>query len=97
MEKIVLDEYGRYQEIIPLGSGGTSSVYGAQDTRLQKKVAMKVVENYEIAKQEAKILRGLEDRRIPYIIDCYEYKNRMVLVMQYIEGMTMTQYFTKHQ
>lgn len=97
MEKIVLDEEGRYQEIILLGSGGTSNVYGAQDTRLHKKVVMKAIQNHEIAMQEAKMLRGLDDRRIPYLIDCYEYNNQMILVMQYIEGMTMTEYFMKYK
>ncbi|MFI3200659.1 MAG: serine/threonine-protein kinase [Eubacteriales bacterium] len=97
MEKIRLDEYGRYTDVVWLGGGGTSKVFRAYDTRLHKMVAIKVVKDVTIAMQEAKILRGLEDKRIPYLIDCYSYQEQTVLVMQYIEGMTMTQYFTKYQ
>lgn len=96
MEKIILDDSGRYEVEMILGVGGTSRVYRAYDTRLKKDVAVKVLQDYDIARQEIKILGELNHRRIPYLIDCYEYENQMVLVMQYIEGVTMEQYFTRH-
>ncbi len=96
MREIQVDEQGRYTNIRYLGGGGTSIVYEAYDTRLQTKVVIKAIREEEVARQEAMILQSLDNRRIPYLIDCYTYRNTTVLVMQYREGITLAQYIELH-
>lgn len=92
----VLDD--RYRIIDQIGSGGMSNVYLAEDLRLRgKRWAIKesvcLDEHYSDIQEEAEMLIALEHPRLPRIVDYYlpDKGGNAYLIMDYIEGMTLSQ------
>ena len=83
-----------------IGSGGMASVYEAIHTKLDTKVAIKVLNpvlatNDGIRKrfeQEAKIMASLNHDGITKVIDFDEEENRLAIVMEYLPGQTLDEY-----
>ena len=88
---------GRYRILSPLGSGGMGEVFLAEDTRLERRVAVKLlpasIEADAVARErlrrEALAAAALDH---PFICKIYEIGDaggRVFIVMEYIEGETL--------
>jgi hypothetical protein len=90
---------GRYHVLEKLGEGGMAAVYRAFDTRLDREVALKVIqplrqESPEFLKRferEAKALAQLVHPNIVSIHDYGEHEGTPYLVMEYTPGGTLKQ------
>lgn len=80
-----------------LGKGGMGHVYLAQDTILDRKVALKVIkedlldnQNSKIRfRQEAKTLAQLNHQGIAGIYNILEHDKQVIMVMEYVKGQTL--------
>ena len=91
------EQFGRYRIIKRLGQGGMGSVYLAQDTHLERPVALKVPDFGDHEGPEAR-RRFLEEARTaatldhPYLCPVYdagEIEGQPYLTMAYIEGQSL--------
>jgi Tol biopolymer transport system component len=89
---------GPYEIIEPLGAGGMGEVYKSRDTRLERTVAVKVV-SASLASdptwrqrfdREARILAALSNPHICPIFDVGRHDGVDFLVMEYLDGETLT-------
>ena len=93
----------RYQILGLLGQGGMGAVYLARDLRFQQRlVALK--ENHARGyasqaqfRQEAEVLARLRHTHLPRVTDSFVAPDgRQFLVMDYIEGLSLEEYVTRH-
>jgi two-component system LytT family response regulator len=85
---------GHYRVVSLLGEGGMGAVYLADDTRLGRRVALKVLpanvaadpERMHRFEQEAKIASALTHPNVAYIHEIGEHQGLRYLVMEYVEG-----------
>ena len=90
-------QFGHYDVVSPLGSGGMGVVYLARDTRLDRRVAIKVLPDGRVAderartrfRREAQALSRLNHPNIATIYDFDQHDGRDFLVMEYIEGQSL--------
>jgi len=91
------EQFGRYRILKRLGQGGMGSVHLAEDTELQRRVALKVA-NYRIKDGPAARKRLLAEARAaatldhPYLCpvhDVGEIDGRLYLTMAYIDGQSL--------
>jgi two-component system LytT family response regulator len=83
-----------YRVISPLGEGGMGAVYLADDTRLGRRVALKVLpanlaadpERMHRFVQEAKLASALTHPNVAYIYEIGEDRGLRFLAMEYVEG-----------
>ena len=91
---------GRFEIIRELGRGGQGIVYLAQDTQLDRKVAIKTLRKLghktEQLTHEARIVSKLQHPNIITLYDYGEDRGTPYLVYAYIEGKTLAQ-LLKHQ
>ncbi len=88
---------GRYQLVHRLGGGGMATVWMAQDTRLGREVAVKVISDalaaqapyVERFRREARIAAGLSHPNLVKVYDFGSDGERPFLVMEYVEGATL--------
>jgi len=92
-----------YRTIQLLGEGGMGKVYLAEDTMLEKKVALKVL-NVELSrepqfidrfKQEAKIQSKLIHPNIVTLHNLLTDNNTYFIVMEYADGITLKELITR--
>jgi eukaryotic-like serine/threonine-protein kinase len=90
-------KFDRYEIISPLGSGGMGQVYLARDSRLERKVALKLLLD-ERTKDEQRVLRFEQEARAasalnhPNIITIYEIGDSgstHFIATEFIEGLTL--------
>ncbi|HUP43155.1 MAG TPA: protein kinase, partial [Thermoanaerobaculia bacterium] len=82
-----------------LGSGGFGEVYEAQDTRLGRLVALKLLrsesagypEGVERFRQEARALASLDHPGIVTVHAIEELDGRLFLVMERVDGATLSE------
>jgi eukaryotic-like serine/threonine-protein kinase len=88
---------GRYELLAPIGAGGMGEVFRAQDTRLGRRVAVKVL-NQEFARdhdmrqrfeREARAVAALSHPNILAIHDVGEDQGVLYAVMELLEGETL--------
>jgi len=99
MEKFIKKNIAkRYQYIEKIGSGGMGIVYLAEDTVLNRKVVLKVLQSPFRDKKnrvrlfrEARILSQLNHPNIVTIHDFGMWKKNMFLVLEYLEGLNLQQ------
>ena len=88
---------GRYRVLSRLGSGGMADVWLAEDTHLQRRVALKVLhrrfaqdrEFVERFRREAESAAGLQHPNVVAVFDRGEFEGTYYIAMQYVEGPTL--------
>jgi serine/threonine protein kinase/tetratricopeptide (TPR) repeat protein len=83
-----------YRILEKLGAGGMGEVYLAEDTRLERRVALKVLpasyqydpERRERFLREARAASALRSPNVAAIYDLGESENAMFIAMEYVEG-----------
>ena len=84
---------GKYKIITPLGSGGFGTVYLAQDTWIDKKVAIKVPHRQGLdfgeLLREPRLLASVSHPNIVAITTAEKQDNIFFIVMEYVHGETL--------
>ncbi len=84
---------GKYKILAPLGSGGFGSVYLAQDTWIDKKVAIKVPHRQGLdfgeLLREPRLLASVSHPNIVSITTAEKQDNIFFIVMEYVQGETL--------
>jgi serine/threonine protein kinase/tetratricopeptide (TPR) repeat protein len=96
-------ELGPYRLVREIGSGGMGVVYEAEDTRLRRRVAVKLLppelSRDRSAKQrflrEARAASALDDPNICTVHDVGEHDGQLYIVMAYYEGETLKERLAK--
>jgi serine/threonine-protein kinase len=94
-EGAVID--GRYRVLRRIGSGGMADVWLAEDTHLQREIALKVLhrryaqdrEFVERFRREAESAAGLQHPNIVAVYDRGEFEGTYYIAMRYIDGPTL--------
>ncbi len=94
---MIAESIAHYRIIEKLGAGGMGEVYLAVDTKLNRKVAIKVLKQDALAEEnlrkrlvrEAQAAAKLDHPNICAIYDVNESESLTYIVMQYIEGETL--------
>jgi len=100
MSGLIGQNFGRYEILELLGSGGMATVYKAYDRRLEREVAIKVIRREAFPpdemdlllkrfEREAKSLGRLSHPNIVGVIDYGDYEGLPYLVMVYLSGGTL--------
>src|ERR1039458_9241517 len=94
---------GPYEIQSPLGEGGMGEVYRARDTRLDRSVAIKVLASHlssspelkQRMEREAKAISALNHPHICHLYDVGSQDGTEYLVMELLEGETLSQRLAK--
>jgi serine/threonine protein kinase/Tol biopolymer transport system component len=94
---------GPYEIQAPIGAGGMGEIYRARDTRLERTVAVKVLPSHLAASAEVRQRFEREAKTIsqlshPHICALYDVGNQdgvEFLVMEYLEGETLSERLAK--
>ncbi|HEV8140802.1 MAG TPA: protein kinase [Pyrinomonadaceae bacterium] len=90
---------GRYEIRSKIGEGGMGEVYLAEDTRLHRNIALKVLpaelasnkDRMRRFEQEAQAAAALNHPNIAHIYEIGEYDGTSFIAMEYVDGHTMRQ------
>ncbi|MFV8817273.1 protein kinase domain-containing protein [Haliea sp. E17] len=92
-DQAIPPQIGKYRIVRPLGRGGMGQVYLAEDTRLERQVAIKCLRPelnqahwQENLKREALVLARLNHPNIVQIHDIVEFDDSVAIVTEYVEG-----------
>jgi len=101
-----MEQTDRYKIIREIGAGGMAQVFLAQDTRLNREVALKKVHKH-LKNQSHTIKRFEKEAQViaklshPNIIKLFDYgideDDSQYLVMEYIEGKTLTEIIAENR
>ena len=84
---------GKYRILSQLGSGGFGSVYLAEDTWIDKKVALKVPhkQNLDFSEmlKEPRLLASMSHPNIVTVLTAEKQENVFFIVMEYVSGETL--------
>ena len=88
---------GPYQIIASVGAGGMGEVYRARDSRLDRTVAIKILNDREIADgsakerfdREARTISSLNHPNICHLYDVAEQDGLSYLILEYLDGQTL--------
>src|SRR5437660_6199531 len=88
---------GRYEIRSKIGAGGMGEVYLAEDTRLHRKVALKILpaelagnqDRMRRFNQEAQAAAALNHPNIAHIYEIGEAKGTHFIAMEYVDGETL--------
>lgn len=94
---------GPYEILAPLGAGGMGEVYRARDTRLERTVAIKVLNSNLVAspelrarfEREARIISQLQHPHICVLHDVGREDGTEFLVMEFLEGESLAERLKK--
>jgi eukaryotic-like serine/threonine-protein kinase len=93
----ISEQIGPYRILSQIGEGGMGIVYKAKDERLERIVALKVIRGFESEpsrrqrfRQEARAAAQVTHPNACRIYDITEDQERLVLVMEFIEGEPLT-------
>ncbi len=89
----------QYRILEKLGEGGMGVVFKAQDTKIDRFVALKFLPSHltasEIDKvrflQEAKAASAINHPNVCVIYDIREYEEEQFIIMEYVDGTTLNQ------
>jgi serine/threonine protein kinase len=86
---------GKYRIVSSLGSGGFGAVYLAEDTWIDKKVALKVPhkQHHDFAEmvREPRLLASMSHPNIVSVLTAEQHDGIFYIVMEYVEGQTLEQ------
>ncbi len=90
---------GRYKVLAKIGGGGMAEVWLAEDSHLQRRIALKVLhrrfaQDREFVmrfQREAESAAGLQHPNIVSVFDRGEWEGTYYIAMQYVEGPTLKQ------
>ena len=86
---------GKYRVLSPLGSGGFGSVYLAEDTWIDKKVALKVPHKQNLdfgdLVKEPRLLASMSHPNIVTVLTAEKQDDVFFIVMEYVPGETLEQ------
>jgi serine/threonine protein kinase/Tfp pilus assembly protein PilF len=94
----------QYKIVEPLGAGGMGEVYLAEDTRLNRKVALKFLPEHLVEdknhlrrfEQEARAIAGLSHPNVCTIHEVIETQEHgHCIVMEYVDGITLRERISK--
>ena len=96
---------GRYEIRSQLGAGGMGEVYLAQDTKLDRKVALKILpaevaanlERMRRFTQEAKAAAALNHPNIAHVYEIDEVDGLHFIAMEFIEGETLRRHMARYR
>ncbi|HEV2117468.1 MAG TPA: serine/threonine-protein kinase, partial [Terriglobales bacterium] len=96
-------KFGPYEIVAPLGAGGMGEVYRARDTRLERTVAIKVLNSQLVAspelrarfEREAKVISQLQHPHICVLHDVGSENGTEFLVMEFLEGESLAERLKK--
>lgn len=88
---------GPYHIIAFVGAGGMGQVYRARDSRLDRTVAVKILNDHELAdgsakerlEREARTVSSLNHPNICHLYDVGEHEGLRYLIMEYLDGQTL--------
>jgi beta-lactam-binding protein with PASTA domain/predicted Ser/Thr protein kinase len=88
---------GRYRVLTKIGSGGMADVWCAEDTHLQRRVALKVLHNrfaqdhefVERFRREAESAAGLQHPNVVGVFDRGDVDGTYYIAMEYLEGRSL--------
>jgi serine/threonine protein kinase len=84
---------GKYRIVAPLGSGGFGAVYLAEDTWIDKKVALKVPhrQNLDFSEllREPRLLASLSHPNVVTVLTAEKQDKVFFIVMEYVPGDTL--------
>ena len=84
---------GKYKILSPIGSGGFGTVYLAEDTWIDKKVALKVPHKQDVdfgeLLREPRLLASLSHPNIVSILTAEKQANVFFIVMEFVPGETL--------
>jgi serine/threonine-protein kinase len=84
---------GKYRIVAPLGSGGFGAVYLAEDTWIDKKVALKVPHRQSLdfteLLREPRLLASLSHPNVVTVLTAERQDNVFFIVMEYVPGDTL--------
>src|SRR5438132_8651941 len=89
---------GRYEVRSKIGEGGMGEVYLAQDTKLDRKVALKILaaevasnrDRMERFVREAKAAAALSHPNIAQIFEIGEHDGAHFIAMEFVDGVTLS-------
>src|SRR5690349_9323213 len=92
-------KFGRYEICSKIGEGGMGEVYLAEDVRLHRKVALKILpadlaskrERMPRFEQEARAAAALNHPNIAHIYEIGESDGVNFIALEYIDGATLRQ------
>lgn len=95
---------GRYELLELIGVGGMADIYKARDITEDRTVAVKIMKNEFIGSEdfirrfrnESKAIALLSHPNIVKIFDVGFTEKLQFIVMEYIDGITLTEYIAKH-
>lgn len=94
----------RYQIIEQAGAGGNGKVFRVLDLHLEKEWAMKLLDernssfsfrNQGEKMDELQVLKKISHPNFPRIVDAFEEDGRKILIMDYIQGVTLEEVLKK--
>jgi len=93
-DKLVGQVISHYRVLGNLGSGGMGVVYEAEDLRLGRHVAIKLLQESDLSKSkllqrfehEARAISSLNHPNICTLYEVEEFENKPVIVMELLEG-----------
>ena len=87
---------GRYRVVRRLGTGGTATVYLAEDQKLGREVAVKRLHGAEVTeataerlRREARIMASLRHPNLVTVLDMLTEDDDLYLIMEYVAGGTL--------
>jgi serine/threonine protein kinase len=98
-------QVGHYHVIKKLGAGGMGEVYLAEDTRLDRTVALKILpadvasdkQRMQRFKQEAKLASSLNQPNILTIFEFGDTESLHFIASEYVDGATLREHFRDSQ
>lgn len=87
---------GKYKVLNIIGRGGMSTVYLAMNEKANKQWAIKEIRKgdyrkLQLDKKEIDMMKKLKHPHLPSIVDVIEEENRLLIVMDYIEGRSLAE------
>jgi serine/threonine-protein kinase len=99
MQEVVENQLvdGRYRILYRIGSGGMADVWSAEDTHLQRRVALKILHNrfaqdrefVERFRREAEAAAALQHPNVVGVFDRGVVNGTYYIAMQYLEGRSL--------